>query len=226
MTRAKLPTTTGALVAIVRLTLTRALRGRALWLAAAFAALPLLYAATAQGRHRYEDELLQIELLVMCVVQPLLVAASIGEEIEDRTTTYLWSRPLPRWTVLVGKLVAVAPIGALLVVASLTACALVEYGRPLALDRSIAFFAGALATGAASAGVATLVPKHGMALAITVLGASFVIGNIPWSLQIASVTRQTIVLAVQPGATPAIALASIAAVWLALGLARVRRLEA
>ena len=42
-----------------------------------------------------------VELVVMALLSSVFVASSIGEEIEERTITYLWSRPLPRWTLLV-----------------------------------------------------------------------------------------------------------------------------
>src|SRR5207237_965006 len=49
-------------------------------------------------------------MMILAILPPLFVSSSIGEEIEDRTTTYLWSRPLARWTVVGGKLLALVPV--------------------------------------------------------------------------------------------------------------------
>jgi len=222
----EVPSVSTALVAIARLTLRRVVRGRGLWLAIAFGALPLVYASMSAGKHRAEDELLGIEMLVLCVTQPLLVAASIGEEIEDRTTTYLWSRPLPRWTVLVGKLVALAPIGAALSVVSMIAAYRLEYDVTVPALNAGALAIGAIAIGAIVAGIATFVPKHGMALAIVYLTTDLVVGNIHWSLQEISITHHVVWFFWHQPLGSAIALAIIPGVWLALGLVRVRRLEA
>jgi ABC-type transport system involved in multi-copper enzyme maturation permease subunit len=222
----ELPSAISSVATIARLTLRRTLRGRTLWIAVAFMALPLVYASQLKGKHRSEEELMGIVMLVACIVQALLVGASIGEEIEDRTTTYLWSRPVPRWTVLVGKLVALAPIGAVLAVATTYVAYRTEYDVGLEARHALALAAGIIAIGTIVAGVATLVPKHGMALAIVYLAIDLVIGGIPWSMQIASATQQAGVFMARQEGSAALALVIIAGAWLALGLARLRRLEA
>ena len=94
------------------LTLRRLTRGRALGVSLVIAALPVAYAAAmrAVGQTGIGQELFAFEVLVLAVLAPMLVGSSIGEEIEDRTTTYLWSRPVPRWAILAGKLAALAPV--------------------------------------------------------------------------------------------------------------------
>lgn len=228
----ELPTTRTALVTIARLTMRRLLRGRALWLGAVVAALPVVFEALVDKSNPLQavDATFTIELLVLVVLQPLFVASSIGEEVEDRTTTYLWSRPLARWTILIGKLIALAPIASALLVASWALAVQLGADHLPTAQSAIGLAAGGLAAAAIVAAIATLVPKHGMALAIVYLGIDFVIGTIPWSLQILSATHQAKLVAGRGGdydgaLTPAIALTVIAAAWLAIGLARVRRLE-
>ncbi|MCI0432810.1 MAG: ABC transporter permease subunit, partial [Gemmatimonadetes bacterium] len=109
------------MIAIAGLTWKRLLRGRSLWIAGLIALLPVAFGAVlrTQGpRGDVTDDLLAFELLVLSVLPPMFISSSIGEEIEDRTMTYLWSRPIPRWTVIIGKLLALAPIAMVLVVVS------------------------------------------------------------------------------------------------------------
>src|SRR6185503_12480129 len=106
------------------------------------------------------DELLAFQLLVLAVLPPMFIASSIGEEIEDRTITYLWSRPIPRWAVLIGKFLALAPIAVVLVVGSWhLACALgLESMPPLRSHAALA--AAAVVVSAISTGIAVLVPRQ------------------------------------------------------------------
>src|SRR4051794_13415855 len=110
MSTHNVPSTSASLGAIAKLTLTRLRRGRTQWVGLGIAALPLLFAVVASRAHSavvewtgIANDIFVIELLVLTVLPALFIASSIGDEIEDRTTTYLWSRPLARWTVLLGK---------------------------------------------------------------------------------------------------------------------------
>jgi ABC-2 type transport system permease protein len=219
---------------IAAVTLRRLVRGRAVWIGLAIAALPIVFAIAARGRTGTRggvlDLLILLELL-FAVLPPLFVASSIGDDIEDRTTTYLWSRPLPRWTILAGKLLALVPIVVALQVAS-GAAALAIAGA-LSASACIAMAAGAAAASLVAAGIATLVPKHGMALTICyVLLFDLPVGFLPASLRQASITHQVRTVAgldptiTDAAATAAIGMAAVAGVWLALALYRIRRLEA
>ena len=44
--------------------------------------------------------------LLLTVIPPILVASSIADEIDDKTSAYLWSRALPRWSIVLGKFLA------------------------------------------------------------------------------------------------------------------------
>src|SRR5688572_20755275 len=107
---------------IAAITLRRLVRGRALWVGGLVAGLPIAFAALLhQSNARATGTIVDVtafETLVLAVLPALFVASSIGEEIEDRTTTYLWSRPIPRWAVLVGKLCALVPVIIVLVLPS------------------------------------------------------------------------------------------------------------
>src|SRR5687767_14430638 len=105
------PSTASALFTLAGVTFKRLLRGRAVWVVLVIACLPLLFASATRSR----DSIIAVTFLVMCILPPVFVASTIGEEIEERTSSYLWSRPLPRWTLLVGKLLALAPVASALV---------------------------------------------------------------------------------------------------------------
>ena len=221
------PSAVSALLTIVAVTWRRFARGRALWVAVAIAGLPVLMGSVT----RNTDVVAGIETLVMCLLPPMFVASAVAEEIEDRTSTYLWSRPLPRWTLLVGKLLALAPIATALIVVSWVLAHHVATNTLPSGHTILAFAAGGLTVSAMSAGLGTLVPKHGMALSIAYFILLDVpVGAIPASAQSISLTRQVHVIAELYGESsivePLITMAILAAVWLAFGLWRLRRLEA
>ena len=227
-------TAISTMLAIASLTWRRLVRGRSLWVASVIALAPVAFGAVlrTQGfRKDIADDLLMFQLLVLAVLPPMFIASSIGEEIEDRTVTYLWSRPIPRWTVLIGKLLALAPIAMVLVVASWhLGCALgLESVPPL---RSHAALAGAAAVvSVISTGVAVLVPRHGMALTIGYMLLDYWIGILPASIQNFSVSYHVSSISF-PGpetadvGTSVAWLGILAAGWLGVALWRIRRLEA
>jgi ABC-type transport system involved in multi-copper enzyme maturation permease subunit len=231
-----LPTTGTVLLTLMGVTLRRLARGRAIWVVLLIALLPTLFsglATTFGDRGDSDFESIGIlQTIVMALLPSVFVASSIGEEIEDRTATYLWSRPIARWMIIVGKLLALAPVSIGLVVGNFILAIQVAQGAPPPVESLLAFALGATAVSIVAAGVAMLVPKHGMPLSFIYLVVfDQVIGSIPASLQALSLTRQVRLLA---GITdepttvvePLVTLVAIAAVWLAIGLVRLRRLEA
>src|SRR5690606_7620661 len=137
-TTRRAPATGTVLLTIVGVSLRRLLRSRAVWVVGAIAMLPVVLAAALKTKGDVTEVISVIELGVMAVLPCVFVASSIGEEIEDRTTTYLWSRPLARWMLVVGKLLALAPLSALLVVASWV-IAVLTGGGSFPLQSALAF---------------------------------------------------------------------------------------
>jgi len=223
----RVPSTASALLTIMGVTWRRLSRGRAMWVAGVIACAPFLFATVT---HNIEP-VRAVLTLVMCLLPPIFVASAIGEEIEDRTSTYLWSRPLPRWTLLVGKLLALAPIATALLVLGWLLATKIGIGIMPPGRSMLAFAAGGLAISAVSAGIGTIVPRHGMALSIVYfIVIDLPVGWIPAAVHSISVTRQVRLISGHddPAAIgePLITLAVIAALWLAIGLLRLRRLEA
>jgi ABC-type transport system involved in multi-copper enzyme maturation permease subunit len=207
----------------------RLLRGRALWVCALIAGLPALIAFGLKHDRDMMELMRFAQFRVMAILPPIFVASSVGEEIEDRTITYVWSRPIARWTLLLGKVATLAPVAAVLSAAG-WALATVVRGQPVVPQELLAFMAGSVALSLIAAGIATLVPRQGMALAIIyLLVVDPTIGAIPASIRDISVTKQVWLLSgldTDGSVTrAAISLIVIAGVWLAIGLARIRRLE-
>jgi ABC-type transport system involved in multi-copper enzyme maturation permease subunit len=230
-TNRDVPSIGAALSALARLTLVRLLRGKLLWVSIAIACLPILLAkAVGQQPATALQTTFGIELFVLAILPPLFAAPAIGEELEDRTATYLWSRPLPRWSILAGKLLALAPfVMAILVASWIAAIIAALHTAPPALT-IVALAAGTLAVSIVSAGIATIAPKRGMAFAIIyILVIDLSLGAIPASIQWLSVTHATSTLAgLEPGSSPvsgAIAMAILSAVWLAVAFRRIGRIE-
>jgi ABC-type transport system involved in multi-copper enzyme maturation permease subunit len=229
----EVPTTLSTVMTLAGVTLKRLGRGKALWIGGLFAALPVAYATGVHARHvtPAPDDLFKISLLLLALLPAMYIGASIGEEIEDRTSTYLWSRPIARWAVLAGKLCALTPLVIALIVGSWYAGIRIWTEAAPSVMSCVALAAGCVTASLVAAGIATVVPKHGMALMICYMLVDLFIGALPFSLSALSITNQANVLAQLGGSpasigTPVIALAVIAGLWGAVGFARIRRLEA
>lgn len=229
---AEVPSTGSVLWTLFRLTLTRISRGRLVWVGVAISILPILFAIVLGINHARDalSATFAVELLVLAILPPMFAAPAVAEELEDRTATYLWSRPLARPTILAGKLLALAPVAAAFVIVSWWLAARIGSNESPPLGTVGAVAAGAFGVSAVAAGLATLAPKRGMALAVIyVLLVDLPVGQIPASIQWLSVTHATTVLAgFEAGsrASGGLALAVISAVWLAVAFRRVGQLEA
>ncbi len=187
------PSAISTVFVLAGVTFTRLVRGRALWVSLLVGVLPILYALLMRGRDRagVGDELFGFELLVLGILAPMFVASSLGEEIEERTATYLWSRPIPRWAVLAGKLATIVPLVAAIGIASWLAASHAAWARFAPAQTFLAIGVGAVALSLLAAAFSTLAAKHGMALAICyLLFFDLPAGALPARLQEISVTHQ------------------------------------
>lgn len=225
------PSTGAVISTLIGITWKRLLRGRALWICAAIAGLPILLAVALRSEKGATIEgVAVIQLIVTALLSSVFVASAIGEEIEERTITYLWSRPLARWTIIAGKVLALAPISLVLTLGGWFLASQV-LGQMPETRPILGFAAGAVTTAMVAAGIATLVPRQGMALSIIYLViVDTAIGVIPASIHEIAISYQVICLTGfgKSGQGPvhaAIALAVIGVVWLTIGVLRIRRLE-
>ncbi len=227
------PTTAQALSTLARLTLTRVTRGKLLWISLAIAFLPVMFAgAMGQAKQALNitNATMGIEVFVLAILPPLYGAPAIAEEIEERTATYLWSRPIARWVIIAGKLLALAPFAGIVVLGSWVIAIVVSLHHLPSTLSMVGLGFGAAGITVVACGIATLFPKRGMALAIIyVLIIDLPLGEVPASVRWLSVTHATTTLAdLQTDTSPvygAIALVVISAIWLAVAFRRVGRLE-
>jgi len=234
------PTAGEAISIIAGLTLKRLLRGRLVWFVGIAAGLPSLIALAMANKHQEADHVARVTLgtvqFLFAILAPMLVGSSIGDELGSKTATYLWSRPLPRWTILVGKLVVLGPVTAAILAGSWTLSLLLGHG--LLSGQAIGAVAlGGLAVSIVVAAIATIGPRHGIAFSLLyVLLIDLPIGAIPASIRQLSVIHQTSILAGLPGelgqpatgspVEAAIWLVAMSAVWLAVALHLLRKREA
>ena len=221
-----------ATLAIAGLTWRRIVRGRAIWITLIMSAVPALVAIALIGRNNRHgvNDLLEISIWLLAVLAPLHVASSLSEELEERTAAYLWSRPIPRWTILSGKLLAFVPLVAAfeLAGAALAAERVGAFGTTFHVERAaLGLGLGTVATACCSVGISTMYPKHGMALSMVyLLFVDLPMGVIPAALQNLSITYYVRTLVAEPVAsTPVIGIGVISLVWLLIALYRIRRLE-
>lgn len=225
---------------IARLTLKRLVRSSVLWVALILIAAPVVFASTALE----EDQLgalgwartFRFAQLLLILVPPIMLARAVGEEIHNMTFTYLWSRPIPRWSVISGKLLALLPIVLIVLCGALAASFRVAYGDAAdtgPLLRSIGAMALAgFAAGALSIGIGSLTTRFGMPVAIlALLIIDMPVGQLDFSLQNLSITHHARQIAdadrgmADPTGPAIIWLLGIAAVWLAVAVWRINRAE-
>lgn len=228
---------------IARLAWLRLRRGRSLWILGILCLLPPLVAAALLGepegpweRWRAVSEM-TLRLLIT-VAAAMLLAPAVAEEVESRTYTYLWSRPIPRGALLLGKLFAMVPVLFAGFALSLTAAFFVSLGAMAPdhwawyLETLAAAAADVVASGALAAGAGAIFPRHPFAF---VLGYVLVIEQILPFVPLAqklSILAQVGAVAGLPGpafgATPVEALLTLiilSAAWLGVGLWRVHSSE-
>jgi ABC-2 type transport system permease protein len=103
------------ILVIARMTLMRLVRGRSLWISVLLAVMPIAFAVLLASQRasaadaREAVGAMTVRLLIL-VAAALLLAPAIAEEVELGTISYLWSRPVPRASVPLGKVVAIAPL--------------------------------------------------------------------------------------------------------------------
>lgn len=144
--------------ALFVLSLRQMLGGKKIWILGAFLSLPILLLAVVLAASGFDfpmDDEIDVEgyamsafLYIMypqslCILASLMYGASLlAGEIEDKTLTYLFTRALPRWKVLLGKYLATASVLSVLTLCSMS-IAYVVCGMPIGAK---VWFALAVAT--------------------------------------------------------------------------------
>ncbi|HWE28591.1 MAG TPA: ABC transporter permease [Polyangia bacterium] len=94
-----------------RLSWTRLKRGRMAWAAAAMFALPLAYVgglaiAGHFGRGLFDEVNELYFRFLVPFVPTLLLSSAVAEEVENKTFTFVFARPAPRGSLVLGKWIA------------------------------------------------------------------------------------------------------------------------
>ncbi len=195
------PSGAGAVAAIAQLTLTRFLRSKIIFVAGVIALLPMIPLIVTSSQHdnagRHWKEFIELTAFVQLLVASLLTAPVIAEEIDDKTYAYLWSRPIPRWAILAGKLL----VGCLISIAMMSICLVLgsrvaKVGDPAAIVSALVGMAlGVVTTGCMASAFGTLLPKHPLAASIGYfLVLDLGIGAMPFAIARFSVMHNVVAL--------------------------------
>ena len=120
----EIPSSLEAVRLLAGLSLRRTRRGRLFWLTAVILALPvaaaLLALISGHGGVPFFDELLGVFLRYLApFIMALHAPATVAEEVTGKTITYLFSRPVARWTLPLGKYLGNLAVNAVLMLAAL-----------------------------------------------------------------------------------------------------------
>lgn len=116
------------MLTIYQLSLAQMLRPRRLLLLIVIASVPVALAVVAaiippEGEDliEFRDSVLMRPLVIAAVlpiITVVLASASLGHEIEDQTMTYLFLKPVPRWGIVLPKIMATVTVSGVLVIGS------------------------------------------------------------------------------------------------------------
>ena len=179
---------------IARLSAKRVLRSRILIVGIVLMALSFLPMLLGAGKSRSPEfrweHFLRLASILQMLVVALFSASAIAEEIENKTYSYLWSRPIPRWSVLSGKLVVTILLGSIVS----GTCAAIGFALSGVSETSLLFPAifglclGSLTVSCIASCLGLLAVKYSLAVAIAYfLIFDSIIGNMPFALARVSV---------------------------------------
>ena len=230
-------TSLAASLRIARLTRMRLWRSRVLWISGIIGLVPVLIVMADPDANTWL-ELFEVLTVLLVVVPALHLAPWLVEELDERTYTYLWSRPLPRWALLLGKLIALVPIVMAVCAVTLSACFLAMYGGDTGshlemLGGSLmALCLGVVGWSATAIGIGGIVPRYATATVIVYfMFLDTAIGSMPFSVQYLGLSfhvREIQLSLVRDTGDPwtsVLWIAGLSAVWLTLAVWRVTRAE-
>jgi ABC-type transport system involved in multi-copper enzyme maturation permease subunit len=228
---------------IARYAWMRLWRGKSYWISAILAAAPVVVAVMPGPASERWRRALELAIQIVPLSAAIHLAHAVAEELESATVTYLWSRPIARTALLVGKLLAALPVVlgvAVLPVAAAWAITHLEAlsGSAGALGSAAGVLGGAVAAttlgGITAAMVATgigaLFPRQAFVVALAyLLFLDKILGVIPNVGYVSIMHHMRALAGVHTGVSrPAatIALLVLALLWLGIGVGRLRTLEA
>jgi ABC-type transport system involved in multi-copper enzyme maturation permease subunit len=225
-----------ATTALARLSFKRVLRGKAVWFAFGLGLLPNVLTLVmrihgSDAKHGWNG-IIGTFLVLMAIIPPILIASSLSDEIDDKTSAYLWSRAVPRWSVVTGKLLGLVPVAALSMIVGLFVAWMILGAGPalggIALERAvIGFTAGTIGASAISAMIATIAPRFAVPIAVCwLLLLDATVGSVDMNLHVITISFGARNIAYGDGGLAGpVSLAILTVLSLAIAIRRVSRLE-
>jgi hypothetical protein len=230
-----------AITAIARLSWKRILRGRTLYASAILAGVPLAVAVMMRFRPGNPDDnwpiVAELTFRSLVLLAPVLhLTPAINEESDGKTYTYLWSRPVRREALLFGKLLAVAPAAMLAAAVALVAAFVIVSLGPGGFGLAdlarvvLAAVAGVFAACCYALGIGALFPRHPLvaAMAYVFIGEQ-ILPQVKAMQNISTLYHVKSIAGLERWggdvAGGLVGLAVLSALWLAIAVWRVRRLE-
>lgn len=214
-----------------RLAWLRLLRGRTLYVTAVLALVPIALAVLARGEPKkagWEAALEAVLRFVVPLGAAIHVSGAVGEELEQKTYTYLWSRPIPRSSVIAGRLLVMAPLlfglAALSTVVSYLIAMNAHTRAEDLLSGLVAAAASALGCSLFAVGGGALFPRQPMLFTMGVfLTVEQFLFAIPAAKHLSIVSHTRVIAGLDPDTSQPVAvigLGVLSAAWLAVGLYR------
>ncbi|ACY14779.1 ABC transporter permease [Haliangium ochraceum] len=212
-------------------------RGKSLWIPLCLCLAPVLVAAlpgVVDSAALRWQQAAGLGFRAVTLSAAILLANAIGEELEQRTVSYLWTHPIPRAALPLGKLAAMAPVVLGLGALALLACfAVAHRGFPFdhldMLARAIAaVLLGGLAACATALGLGALVPRYAFILALAyLLFLDNLLELVPGLSALSIIAHMNTIAGIDTSGsvpTACAALVVLALLWLGAGLWRLKRL--
>ena len=224
-----------ASLVLARMNWLRLTRSKTIYVALVLAILPMLLALIRFEREPRAPWLLAVEIILRIVIPlPAAIHASgaVGDELEQKTFTYLWSRPIPRTSIVLGRVLLVTPLVAALglvsvLLAYVAAPSVVTTDDLAGALKMVPLTALAFCMFAVGAGA--LVPRWAMLFTILiVLSVEQFLFAVPVMKYLSIVSHGRVVAGLEPEASVVGAVVGQLLVglgWLALGLVRVTTAE-
>jgi ABC-type transport system involved in multi-copper enzyme maturation permease subunit len=217
--------TTSATQILARWERKRLFRGRTLWMCAALLFLPLIPSGFGSGSRM---DIYHWVCLALSLAMPLLCAGVVGDEIQEQTASYLFTRPFSRTAMVAGRLLCLVPIAFLLAMAS--AIAMLSMSgyelEPMAwAGVALGLFVGTLTYASASVAWGALVTKRAIPAALGyLLVVDVPLSALPVSLRKLSIAFHTIAIADHVAWESVVWLTGMCAFWWAITRFRLRYL--
>jgi hypothetical protein len=227
---------------IARYAWMRLWRGKSYWISVLLAAAPVVAVSMPGTAAERWLRALEVAIQIVPLSAAIQLAHAVGEELESATVTYLWSRPMARSALLVGKLMAALPVVlgvAVLPVAAAWAVTHVDAlggglgalgGSEDALAAALAATTlGGIAAAMVATGIGALLPRHAFVIALAyLLFLDKALGVIPNVGHVSIMHHMRTLAGMATGVAPstaAIALLVLALLWLGVGVVRLQTLE-